>query len=145
MARLFACSVCGRIHSRDIICDIKRKRKYEKFKDRTDTGMYNSSKWRSIRNDILDNYNHMCLYTFYKEGRIVKANEVHHIVELLEDEALAYDKDNLIPLSKEQHRYIHELYKHNKKEIQEELRDIKHRWANGDRNIAPHDLAVKKK
>lgn len=66
----------------------------------------------------------------YKEGKIVKANDVHHIVEILEDETLAYEEENLIGLSKDKHKLIHELYKDNKKLVQDELKEIKRMWEN---------------
>ena len=60
---------------------------------------------------------------------------MHHITEILEDESLAYEEDNLIPLSNEKHRLIHELYKKDKAKVKEELRKMKARWKDGDRNL----------
>ena len=129
MARLISCSVCGRVHAKDYICAIKKRRKL----DRVDTGVYNRSKWRTVRWQVLEECNYICLYTLYKENKIVKAECVHHIVEVLEDNELAYDEDNLIALTNEKHKLIHELYKGNKAKIQEELREIKDKWKQGDR------------
>lgn len=135
MSRLIACSMCGRIHQRGYVCEIKRKRNYEYKKDREDTVIYKSRSWEKARADILEQYHHMCLYSFYVERKIIKATDVHHIVEILDDDSLAYDEDNLIPLSKEKHRLIHELYKEDKKKIQEQLREFKKRWKDGDRKL----------
>ena len=111
MGRLIACSSCGRVHQRGYVCEQKRKRNYEYKKDREDTGIYKSKLWDKARGNILEQYHHICLYSFYVEGKIIKAECVHHIVEILDDDSLAYDEDNLISLSKEKHRLIHELYK----------------------------------
>ena len=133
--RLIACSSCGRVHPRGYVCEQKRKRNYEYKRDREDTGIYKSRSWDKTRTNILEQYHHMCLYSFYVEGKIIKATDVHHIVEIFDDDSLAYDEDNLIPLSKEKHRLIHELYKEDKKKIQEELREFKKRWKDGDRKL----------
>lgn len=135
MGRLIACSSCGRVHQRGYVCEIKRKRKTDYQNAREDTGIYYSNRWRIIRGQVLEQYHHMCLYSFYVEGKIIKATDVHHIVEILDDDSLAYDEDNLIPLSKEKHRLIHELYKEDKKKIQEQLREFKKRWKDGDKKL----------
>lgn len=130
MGRLISCSVCCRIHAKDYICEAKKKRRQYINKGRVDSGIYRGNKWRTIRERVLDNCNYICLYTLYKEGKIVKANDVHHIVEILEDETLAYEEENLIGLSKDKHKLIHELYKDNKKLVQDELKEIKRMWEN---------------
>lgn len=48
---------------------------------------------------------------------------------------MAYEESNLIPLSYDKHKLIHELYKEDKEKIQNELRVLKERWEKGDRNI----------
>ena len=110
--------MCGRIHQRGYVCEIKRKRKTDYQNAREDTGIYYSNRWRTIRGQVLEEYNHICLYSFYVEGKIIKATDVHHIIELNDNSSLAYEEDNLISLSKEKHRLIHELYKEDKKKIQ---------------------------
>ena len=135
MARLIACSVCGRVHMNNYMCNIKKKRDREKKEDRVDSDIYFSSQWRKLRADVLEDYQNVCLYTFYTEGRAVVANCVHHIIEIMEDDTLAYEVSNLIPLSNDKHKLIHELYREDKKKIQNELREMKERWEKGDRNI----------
>lgn len=135
MSRLIACSSCGRIHQRGYVCEIKRKRKTDYQNAREDTGIYYSNRWRTIRGQVLEEHNHICLYSFYVEGKIIKATDVHHIIELNDNSSLAYEEDNLISLSKEKHRLIHELYKEDKKKIQEQLREFKKRWKDGDRKL----------
>lgn len=135
MSRLIACSSCGRIHQRGYVCEIKRKRKTDYQNAREDTEIYYSNRWRTIRGQVLEEYNHICLYSFYVEKKIIKATDVHHIIELSDNSSLAYEEDNLISLSKEKHKLIHELYKEDKKKIQEQLREFKKRWKNGDRKL----------
>lgn len=135
MSRLIACSMCGRIHQRGYVCEIKRKRKTDYQNAREDTGIYYSNRWRTIRGQVLEEYNHICLYSFYVEKKIIKATDVHHIIELSDNSSLAFEEDNLISLSKEKHRLIHELYKEDKKKIQEQLREFKKRWKDGDRKL----------
>lgn len=135
MARLIACSACGRVHMNNYMCNIKKKRDRKKKEDRVDSDIYFSSQWRKLRTDVLEDYHNVCLYTFYKEGRAVAADCVHHIVEILEDDSLAYEESNLIPLSYDKHKLIHELYKEDKEKIQNELRVLKERWEKGDRDI----------
>ena len=131
MARLISCSVCCRVHSKDYICEHKKKRRQLINKDRLDKNIYSGNKWRLIRTKVLEECNYICLYTLYKEGKIVKADCVHHIIEILEDESLCYEKDNLIALSNDKHKLVHELYKESKNKVQDELREMKRRW--GDR------------
>lgn len=135
MARLIACSLCGRVHQRGYVCEQKKKRNYEYKRDREDTEIYKSRSWDKARANILEQYHHMCLYSFYVEGKIIKATDVHHIIELNDNSSLAYEEDNLISLSKDKHRLIHELYKEDKKKIQEQLREFKKRWKDGDRKL----------
>lgn len=40
MARLISCSVCMRVHSKDHICDAKKKRRLEKNKGRVDSDLF---------------------------------------------------------------------------------------------------------
>lgn len=131
MAKLISCSVCCRVHTKDHICEAKRKRRQTLNKGRVDRSIYGGSKWRTIRSQVLENCNYICLYTLYKEGKIVKADCVHHIVEILEDESLCYEEDNLIGLSNDKHKLVHELYKKDKKRVQDELRKMKRSWEKG--------------
>ena len=131
MARLKSCSTCGRVHLSNVMCNAKMNIK----KSRKDEAIYKSSKWNNVRFNVMNDYNNICLYTFYKEGRVIAANCVHHIVEIMNNETLAYEEDNLIPLSNEKHRLIHELYKKDKVKAQKELREMKARWKNGDRGL----------
>ncbi|WP_252242068.1 hypothetical protein [Clostridium sp. ZBS18] len=129
-----SCPVCGRIHDRNYICEAKKKAKLDKSKrdrSRLDSKIYNSNKWRKLRDIVVDDYNSIDLFSYYIFGRVKVAETIHHIVEICECEDLAYDEDNLIPLSNYTHRSIvHKLYKTKcKSKIQGLLRDmIKDFW-----------------
>ena len=80
----------------------------------------------------------MCLWNLYIEGRVVSADEVHHIVEILEDESLAYDEDNLIPLEYYNHTMVHEMYKRNKNKTQQLLRMMIESYRCGDKTLGKY-------
>lgn len=142
MARLISCSVCYKVHLNTFMCEkkIARQKEWEnKYRNRkekakrVDNAVYNSRRWRKLRALVLEDHNYICLYTLFKEGRIIKADCVHHITEIIDNEALAYEYNNLICLSKEKHKLIHELYKEDKEKVQEELREMNRRWQVGER------------
>lgn len=81
--------------------------------NREDKQIYRSAKWQHKRLEILELYNYICLWSYYVCGKIVVANNVHHIVEITNDSSLAFDDNNLIPLSGEAHNIVHKLYKYN--------------------------------
>lgn len=68
----------------------------------------------------------------------MKANRVHHIIEILEDEALAYNNDNLISLEEYKHTYIHKLYRHDKERIQNLLKLMRKTYLSGDLEIGKY-------
>lgn len=119
-----SCLYCGIV---DKPHDCPRRNKTIKPTDRTreDNKVYESKRYRKIRRKVLEDYDYLCLWSFYIEGKIVRAKDVHHIVEITDDNTKAYDYDNLIPLEEGVHRpFIHNLYKINKEYIQNLLRDM---------------------
>lgn len=138
-----SCVVCGRIHDRNYECDAKKKAKADKSRrdrERLDNIYYNTSKWRRLRSQVLDEYDNICLWSFFIEGKAIEANHLHHIVEILENDDGVYDWDNLIPLDQRIHRsVVHELYKTNcKKDIQAMLRDMIKDYESGDRELGSY-------
>ena len=73
---------------------------------------------------ILSKANGLDLYEYYINHKIIKADTVHHIVEIREDDTRALDITNLIPLSSSNHGKIHKMYFKKKKETQEMLFNI---------------------
>ena len=114
------CRHCG-IVSRPHECPMK-KRKYDYTRE--DKKIYVSKRYRKVREQVLNDYNNICLFSLAIEGKIRPAYEVHHIVEIIEDSSKAYDYDNLIPLTEFRHREVHNLYKKDKANTQELLRTL---------------------
>lgn len=143
MAKI-SCVVCGRVHERNYMCDAKAKRKALKNKEnrnRVDSKIYNTDRWKKLRDNIIDEFSSIDLYSYYVLGKAVQAQTVHHIVEICADIDMAYDWDNLIPLSNHTHKIIHKLYKENnniKKEIQILLLDMVSSWTKGDRSLGSY-------
>lgn len=138
-----SCGTCGRIHDRNYICDAKKKAKADKSRrdrERIDNTYYNTSKWRKLRSKVLDEYDNICLWSFFIEGKAIEANHVHHIEEVLGDDTGVYDWDNLIPLDRYVHRnVVHELYKTDcKKQIQDMLIDMIKDYELGNRELGSY-------
>ena len=131
------CKHCG-IVSKPHICPYIQRRNNSNRKDKR---LYKTQRWQDKRKDTLDKYNGMCLWSFYVDGRVKSANEVHHIVEVLEDETLTFDDDNLVPLEFYTHKRIHKLYKESKEQkenVQKLLRKITEEYRSGDRTIGKY-------
>jgi|GEM_PF-2559600 len=135
-----SCSACGSIHNRNYECDAKRQAKLDKGRrdrERLDNSYYNTSKWRKLRKQVLDEYNMICLWSFFIDSRVIGSNCVHHIEEVLGDNAGIYEWDNLIPLDQNIHlSIVHRLYKTNcKTEIQLMLKDMLSLWSENEKEL----------
>lgn len=131
-----SCSACGRIHDRNYECNAKKKAKLDKSRrdrERLDSKIYFTSRWKKTRQLIMEEYDNIDMFSYYVLGSIEVAEAVHHITEYIEDVDLAYDTDNLIPLTNHTHlSIVHKLYKTNKKnDIQDMLRDMLDDWNKG--------------
>ena len=101
--------------------DYSKIRKSDKYKKRQE--FYNSSAWRRIKEMVMSASAGLD-EVLLRQGRIVPANQVHHIIPLSEDFTRALDKTNLIALSAETHSMIHSLYKEDeevKRKVQQRL------------------------
>ena len=136
------CKYCG-IVNKPHKCPHQRT-KWNRDNNRTDKKIYRTMIWQKTREHILQEYNHVCLWSLYIDGEIVQADRVHHIVELLDDESLAYDEDNLIPIEQYKHNYVHELYKTNKLEVQQLLKKMIKSYREGDRTFKKYHSEFKK-
>ncbi|MCS6103584.1 hypothetical protein DWV12_07555 [Clostridium botulinum] len=135
--------MCGRIHDRNYICEAKRKAKLDKSRrDRTrlDNKVFSSREWKKVRATIIDDYNNIDLFSYYIFGKVEVAEVVHHVVEFMQDEELAFDEDNLIPLSNYTHlSIVHKLYKTKcKEQIQLMLRDMLKDYWNDKRELGSY-------
>lgn len=106
------CNYCG-IVDRPHQCP-HSKRKTDRT--RVDNKVYESKTYRRVRQEVLTDHKDMCLWNLYINGKVIKADTTHHIIEILEDESLADDYDNLIPLQESRnHKEVHRLYNLNNK------------------------------
>ncbi len=135
------CKYCG-------IVDKPHKCPHNKRKTdrtRTDNKVYESKEYRNIRRIVLSDYNYMCLWSLYVDGKIRKADVTHHIVEILDDESKATDYNNLIPLSDYIHiPEVHRLYLIDKLETQLLLREMLKDFKNNDMTLGKYKERAKK-
>ena len=112
--------------ARHITTNAERNREYDRTqRDQKAKAFYNSKAWLITRQKILTRDNHIDVYIYATERRIVKATMVHHIVELREDPTKGLELDNLISLSEETHeKIIKKAYSNEetKVKMQKELR-----------------------
>ena len=117
------------IHSRS---KAERNTDYDRTRrDKKAKAFYNSKAWEMARAATFARDNGIDIYIYFKEGRVVPATMVHHIVELKEDYSKRCDLDNLISLSERTHEGpIKKAYKNNasKEHMQRELRKCIEKW-----------------
>ena len=106
-------------------CNANTNKVYD-CKSRNDDSrkFYHSKDWVSMRDRVMNKYNHLDLYELKNNNKIVPADIVHHIIELSEDMSKGLLMSNLIPVSIGTHNYIHSVYNKSlkdKKELQEKL------------------------
>lgn len=133
------CAHCGcnrLIDCTERYCEVHKKRdkaesdrQYDKSqRNKEAKAFYNSTAWKRKRQQILVRDKGIDVYMYMTEGRVVKAEHVHHIVELEEDSSLALVDDNLISLSAATHSTISGVYKDTRKrqQMQAKLRTLLH-------------------
>ncbi len=90
----------------------ERHKEYNKYRrNKKHSKFYISGEWLKLRAKILQDFNHIDIYQYYINGRGVKAEMVHHIVELEEDWSKRLEVSNLIPLSNATHNMITRQYR----------------------------------
>lgn len=134
------CKYCG-IVNKPHHCPHSKKRV---DRTRTDSKTYVSKEYRRVRQEVLDDYNYICLYSLYVKGTICKADITHHIVEVLEDECLANDYNNLIPLEYYNHVEVHELYKKDRLSMQSILRNMLKDFKEGDITLGKYKNEIER-
>ena len=123
------CPICGRRVETGKECACKRKQHNQS--NRTDgiRKQYKSTRWQKLRLAILQQYDYIDLYALYHDGKVVPADCVHHITEILDDPGGFYDVPNLFPTSSGSHAAIHERYRREDPvAVRNELREYKRRW-----------------
>lgn len=104
----------------------ERHKEYDAHcRNQTAKAFYNSSEWKATRARVLARDTGIDIYLYITEGRVVPADTVHHIVELMEDYSKRCDLDNLISISEATHSMISKAYKDEikKAQMQQTLRE----------------------
>ncbi len=93
---------------------------------------YVSRAWRIMRARMMDVFDGWDIVAYFEDHKLVKADMVHHIVELEEDWEKRLDPMNLIPLNQAaSHTRITAIYKSGPdamKAYQNRLREYRERW-----------------
>lgn len=108
-------------------CAKESYRKYKKARsDKEQQAFYSSKKWRDKRKEVFNHDFGLCINCLVNKRNGVKADVVHHIVELKENENMKLDNSNLICLCNSCHAYIHTKYrlKKDREIMQDKLRKI---------------------
>lgn len=124
------CSRCGARIPTGTKCQ-KCAKEIRRTSNRTDgiRKEYKSTAWTHERLRCLERYDYVDLYALYRKGKIVPADQVHHIEEVLESPERFHDESNHFPVSAGSHTEIHWRYSHeNREKVQEELRDYLRKW-----------------
>jgi len=109
----------------------KEQKKYQDF--------YNSNEWKRVRDIVIAGCYSIDILEYYKTGKIIQGERVHHIIELEQDWNSRFDIFNLIYLTERNHRRVHEEYKKGnkeKKQMQELLFRLIDKWNNEFRELA---------
>lgn len=102
---------------------------YDKHKrDKKSKAYYSSHEWEKVRALAMTKYNHLDVYEYYINKRVVQANTIHHIIPIKEDWEKRNNLNNLIALSETSHNLIHRLYKSNQNKATELLKELVGRW-----------------
>lgn len=100
-------------------------------RDKDSKRFLNSKAWQNLRKLALIRDKGMDIVLFMTEGKIVKAEHVHHIIERSENPNKALDIDNTISVSSATHSKISKAYKHSpdkKKKTQDMLFKILNKY-----------------
>ncbi len=107
----------------------ERHKTYDEFRrNKKSAEFYHTDEWTKTREVVLNNFNHIDIYAYYVEHKILAANIVHHVIELNDDWTKKLNLDNLIPVSDISHKMIHKAYKNNKTETQKLLFELRDKW-----------------
>ena len=127
------CGRCGkRIQSGSrCTCLKERYKEYDRFsRDKKSYDYYHSDEWERSRQQALDLDGGIDVYLYMTRGEIVIADTAHHIVPLKDDWSRRADISNLISLNHDTHSMIEQIYKTNKRAMQEELARLLYAYRN---------------
>ena len=89
--------------------EYKRKRMQDEDEARRQK-LYSSRKWRKFREAQIARRFGIDIYEYYTTGKIVNAEVYHHIRDTKEDWDRRFDSKNVIGVSGENHKKIHDEY-----------------------------------
>lgn len=91
------------MHGATEICPMKPKRKSKK-KHGVQTKIRQTNGYRKLRSDIKARDRFLCRHCYFERDRLTTENlQVHHIIPIAEDPALAFEEENLVTLCEECH------------------------------------------
>lgn len=125
-----ACPICNK-EKKPFWLKRKKNKNTESYKKHN--SFYNDKRWIKLRKVIMHKYNAIDLVDYYINKKITEAKHIHHIIPIMENSELAFNEDNLIPLSELNHQKVHKLYSKNakvKKNTQDMLRGLISRFKN---------------
>ena len=127
---LKTCAHCGKQIPITDICECRKKAMRRKWNEYNHTkrnkerqAFYQSAAWRKIKEEVMSKSAGID-EVMLRQGKVIPANTVHHIVPLGDDWSRGLDITNLIAVSKQTHSMIHSLYKEDeeiKKKVQKKL------------------------
>lgn len=85
-----------------------KRRQDKDIKKRLD--FYSTKEWKAIRVAVISSLYSIDILEYYRTGKLIEGERVHHIIELTEDWELRLDISNLIYLTEKNHRRVHEEY-----------------------------------
>jgi len=125
----YADRCCSKCMSSNKSEKAESNRQYDnKRKDDKEYRFYHTNEWLRLRAYILNRYNHIDLYSYYINNKIIVANTIHHVVEVRDDWSKRLDVDNLFTCSIETHSLIHVLYKQDENVTKLLLKDLINRY-----------------
>ncbi|MBE6047764.1 MAG: hypothetical protein E7213_05050 [Clostridium sp.] len=136
------CKYCGIVNKPHKCPHNKRKAD----RNRIDNKIYESKEYRSLRAEVLEDFNYTCLWSLYVDGKVIEGDRTHHIIEIVQDESKAVEYDNLISLNNKAHEEVHRLYKEGlgiKESIQDLLLNMNESYKTGDKTLGKYRKQIK--
>lgn len=90
-------------------------RRYKDNNKKKSQQFYSSVPWKNLREAIKKELFHIDILEYYRTGRIIEGEAVHHILEVEEDWESRLDISNLIYLTERNHKRVHEKYNESSK------------------------------
>lgn len=137
------CKYCGIVNKPHRCPHNKRKAD----RNRIDNKIYESKEYRSLRAEVLEDFNYTCLWSLYVDSKVIEGDRTHHIIEIVQDESKAVEYDNLISLNNKAHEEVHRLYKEGlgiKESIQDLLLKMNESYKTGDKTLGKYRKQIKK-